>query len=82
MVWNIDRPQLLEALEHNGTLPRTLAPSMADGWYRVSRHAAGVAGAYAVQSKLRKDWPNIEFKVLPNNKPSVEWDAEIWARKR
>jgi hypothetical protein len=87
--WNAHRHSNLDRLNATGVINHpdvVLIESNDTGaqrpWYRVSRHAGGVKAAYVVQNKLRKRWPQLEFKVVnteyDEHKP---WDAEIWARR-
>ncbi len=53
------------------------------GFLRVSYHVAGTGSAWVQQAKLRKEFPNLETKVVDTTKvPGCEWKAEIWVKLR
>lgn len=78
-IWNIDR------LNHCRRIAQGFEPDVprdAD-WFRVSRHAAGVASAYVTQNDLRKRFRGqLETKVVNRvDDPTTAWNAEIWVRR-
>ncbi len=78
-LWNIDR------LNNCRKIADGLEPDVVrEGeWFRVSRHAAGVASAYVTQNDLRKRFKDTLETRVKNTRDdaSKEWDAEIWVKK-
>ncbi len=81
--WNANRKHHLDCLASGIVPPELASTETGDGFYIVSRHAAGTRAAYVVQAKIRKQYPTLVTKVInqvDNN--DVEWDAEIRAKRK
>ncbi len=77
-VWNIDRLNNCKKIAE-GQEPDLVREGE---WFRVSRHAAGVASAYVTQNELRKRFAGqLQTRVKNTRDTNEEWDAEIWVRK-
>lgn len=69
---NVFRESALREIDATGQT--TYADALPDAWWLISRHVAGKHSAYAVQTRLRKRWPNLRFRVVQG-----ESSAEIHA---
>ncbi len=73
MVWNINRRTHI-ALIQAGINPG-IEPD-ADGFYTVSYHNTH-NGAYAVQNRVRTEFPSLRTRVKYTDKDDCEWNAVI-----
>lgn len=72
---NLNRDNELQGLIDGST------PTDAEGWRRISRHAASVNSAYKCMAILRLKWPMIEFQVrTPETRQ--RWKGEVWGRRK
>lgn len=55
------------------------ATRLPDAWWLISVHFAGVHSAYAVQTRLRKRYPELRFRVVNRAGDETEHNAEIHA---
>lgn len=79
--WNARRKYNLDCLSAGIVPPELKRTETGDGFFVVSRHAAGTRAAYVVQAKIRKQYPNLITKVINQvDNTDVEWDAEIRAK--
>lgn len=78
VAWNVDTPRLIECVSKGIDVGSWC--SVRDGWALVSRHAAGKESAWVRANKMRRQWPNLETKVVGTE--GKEWKAEIWVRVR
>lgn len=77
--WNTQRPHLIACILKGISPPGVMPDS--EGFYEISRHAAGTRPAYVVQANLRKRYPKLHTKVVNTvDDDSVEWDAIIKAK--
>lgn len=79
--WNANRKHNLECLSQGIIPPDLVDTQTGDGFYTVSRHAAGTRAAYVVQAKIRRLYPNLITRVINQvDNSDVEWNAEIRAK--